>query len=63
MRAYLLFSLAILCRRNHFRLGKTAAEVAQIFTRMRYVDEYGLFCRLLDLKSKQKLSWHGSRRF
>ncbi|MFA7340414.1 MAG: hypothetical protein WC028_26770 [Candidatus Obscuribacterales bacterium] len=47
--------LAILCLRSHIRLGKTATEVAEIFTRMRDADEYGLFCRLPYLDSKQEV--------
>lgn len=38
--------LAILCLRSHLRLGKTPAEVAAIFTKLRDADEYGLFSDL-----------------
>jgi len=38
--------LAILSLRSHLRLGKTPAEVAEIFTRLRDADEYGLFSDL-----------------
>jgi hypothetical protein len=47
--------LAILCLRSQIRLGKTPAEVAEIFTRMRDADEYGLFCRLPRLESKEEV--------
>ena len=41
--------LAILCLRSHLRLDKTPAEVAEIFTRLRDADEYGLFSDLSHL--------------
>lgn len=38
--------LAVLCLRSHLRLGKTPAEVAAIFTKLRDADGFGLFSDL-----------------